>query len=45
MDALVLIMSNDKTNQTEKIQYATAVRNKDPLLCPLGAFVFYLFFR
>jgi hypothetical protein len=43
--AMVLIINNGKTNQAGKIQYSAAIRHQNPLLCALGAFAFYLFFR
>ena len=38
-------MDKDKTNRGGKAQFMGAMRNKDPLLCPLGALSQYLFWH
>ena len=44
-DALVLIMRNGKVNKFHKVECMGALRNRDPLLCPLSALAFYFFWR
>jgi Centromere DNA-binding protein complex CBF3 subunit, domain 2/Transcriptional activator of glycolytic enzymes len=44
-DALVLVMRNGKVNKFHKVEYMGAIRNRDPLLCPLSALAFYFFWR
>ncbi|KAN0066630.1 Transcriptional activator of glycolytic enzymes domain containing protein [Elaphomyces granulatus] len=42
---LILTMGHGKMNQYGKMEYAGALRNKDPVICPLGALAIYLFWR
>jgi hypothetical protein len=42
---LILTMGHGKTNQAGRIEYAGALRHKDPVLCSLGAIAFYFFWR
>ncbi len=41
----VCILNNEKTNQTERIEYETVVRHKNSLLCIILQLAFYLFYR
>jgi hypothetical protein len=43
--AVVMKMSNGKTNKFGKIEYMGAMRHKDPMLCTMGAAAQYLFWR
>lgn len=43
--AIVLTMSQSKTNTMGKKQFMGAIRHKEPELCTLGAFAEYLFYR
>ena len=43
--AMMMIISNGKTNYLGKLEYGTVVRHRDPLLCTLGHTAFYLFYR
>ena len=43
--AVVMKMSNGKTNKFWKIEYMGAMRHKDPMLCTMGAAAQYLFWR
>lgn len=43
--ALVTIMKQGKCNQFGRIEYGAAFRNKDILICPVGALGLYLFWR
>ncbi|EAS32210.3 uncharacterized protein CIMG_13776 [Coccidioides immitis RS] len=42
---MVLIMGNGKTNQMGRIEYATVMRHRNPLLCTMAQTAFYLFYR
>ncbi|OXV07073.1 hypothetical protein Egran_05155 [Elaphomyces granulatus] len=42
---LILTMGHGKMNQYGRMEYAVALRNKDPVICPLGALAIYLFWR
>ena len=42
---MILIMSNGKTNQVGRIEYGTAIRHRNPLLCTISHTAFYLFYR
>ena len=43
--ALVLVKDNGKTNPHGKVEHCSAMRNKEPLCCPLSALAFYFFWR
>ena len=43
--AIVAIMTNGKTNQYGRIEYGSALRNTDALVCPVGALSLYFFWR
>ena len=42
---LILTVNGSKTNQFGRLETMGAFRNRDPLVCPLGALGFYLLFR
>jgi len=42
---MILIMSNGKTNPMGRIEYATVMRHRNPLLCTISHTAFYLFWR
>jgi len=42
---LILTMGHGKMNQYGRMEYAGALRNKDPVICTLGALAVYLFWR
>ena len=44
-NAMILILSNGKMNQHGRIEYASVVRHKNPLLCCMSQLAFYLFYR
>jgi centromere DNA-binding complex CBF3 subunit-like protein len=43
--SIALTISNGKTNKWGKKQYGAAMRNRDPILCCLGALGQYFFWR
>ncbi|CAD6934855.1 unnamed protein product [Tilletia caries] len=43
--AVVLLLSNGKTNQAGRVEYGSFLRNKDAFVCPVGALALYLFSR
>jgi hypothetical protein len=42
---MIMTMRQGKQNQHGKIEYMGCIRNVDPLICPLSALAFYLFYR
>jgi hypothetical protein len=43
--SVVGLISNGKTNKFGKRQYGAAIRNKEPLLCTMGALALQFFYR
>ena len=44
-NAMILIISNGKTNQAGRIEYGSVVRHKNVLFCTISQVAFYLFYR
>ena len=42
---MIMSMRQGKQNQHDKIEYMSCMRNVDPIVCPLSALAFYLFYR
>jgi hypothetical protein len=42
---MIMLMDNGKTNQLGHIEYSTAIRHRNLLLCTMGHMAFYLFYQ